>query len=83
MKQLMGYQSTDGGQFIARRRHLDALTAAQTEIAAALTALTQTQAGELAAESLRRAQIALDQITGKFTADDLLGEIFSNFCIGK
>ncbi len=83
LKQLMGYQSTDGGQFIARRRHLDALTAAQTEIAAALTALTQTQAGELAAESLRRAQIALDQITGKFTADDLLGEIFSNFCIGK
>ncbi|MHB9020715.1 MAG: tRNA uridine-5-carboxymethylaminomethyl(34) synthesis GTPase MnmE [Halothiobacillus sp.] len=83
LKQLMGYQSTDGGQFIARRRHLDALTAAQTEIAAALTALTQAQAGELAAESLRRAQIALDQITGKFTADDLLGEIFSNFCIGK
>jgi tRNA modification GTPase len=83
LKQLIGFKSTEGGQFIARRRHLDALIQAREEIAAAQTALTDQKAGELAAESLRRAQIALDQITGKFTADDLLGEIFSNFCIGK
>jgi len=83
LKQLMGFKSTEGGQFIARRRHLDALIQARAEIAAAEIALTHHKAGELAAESLRRAQMALDQITGKFTADDLLGEIFSNFCIGK
>lgn len=83
LKQIMRYQSTEGGQFIARRRHLDALHRAQKEIHAAHDALTTCAAGELAAESLRRAQLALDDITGKFTADDLLGEIFSNFCIGK
>lgn len=83
LKQLMGFKSTEGGQFIARRRHLDALIQARAEIAAAEIALTHHKAGELAAESLRRAQMELDQITGKFTADDLLGEIFSNFCIGK
>lgn len=83
LKEIMGYQSTEGGQFIARRRHLDALNHAQKEILLAHEALTTLSAGELAAESLRRAQLALDEITGKFTADDLLGEIFSNFCIGK
>lgn len=83
LKQIMGYQSTEGGQFIARRRHLDALHSAQKEILCAHDALTTQSAGELAAESLRRAQLALDEITGKFTADDLLGEIFSHFCIGK
>lgn len=83
LKEIMGYKSTEGGQFIARRRHLDALFNAQKEILMAHDALTTQSAGELAAESLRRAQLALDQITGKFTADDLLGEIFSNFCIGK
>jgi len=83
LKQIMGYQSAEGGQFIARRRHLDALHSAQKEILSAHDALTAQYAGELAAESLRRAQLALDEITGKFTADDLLGEIFSNFCIGK
>jgi len=83
LKEIMGYQSTEGGQFIARRRHLVALLSAQKEILCAHEALTVQAAGELAAESLRRAQLALDEITGKFTADDLLGEIFSNFCIGK
>ncbi len=83
LKQLMGFKSADNGQFIARRRHLDALIKARAEIGQAHIALTNTKAGELAAESLRRAQQALDQITGKFTADDLLGEIFINFCIGK
>ncbi|WP_298217487.1 tRNA uridine-5-carboxymethylaminomethyl(34) synthesis GTPase MnmE [Halothiobacillus sp.] len=83
LKEIMGYQSTEGGQFIARRRHLDALLGAQKEIISAHDALTTQSAGELAAESLRRAQLALDEITGKFTADDLLGEIFSSFCIGK
>ncbi|HHO70132.1 MAG TPA: tRNA uridine-5-carboxymethylaminomethyl(34) synthesis GTPase MnmE [Halothiobacillus sp.] len=83
LKDLVGYQANEGGQFIARRRHLDALQQAREEIAAALIALTETRAGELAAESLRRAQLAMDEITGKFTADDLLGKIFSSFCIGK
>ncbi|HUX83010.1 MAG TPA: tRNA uridine-5-carboxymethylaminomethyl(34) synthesis GTPase MnmE [Halothiobacillus sp.] len=83
LKNLMGYQTTEGGQFIARRRHLDALQQAHREVVASLAALTENQAGELAAESLRRAQLALDEITGKFTADDLLGKIFGSFCIGK
>ncbi|ANJ67508.1 tRNA uridine(34) 5-carboxymethylaminomethyl synthesis GTPase MnmE [Halothiobacillus diazotrophicus] len=83
LQRIMGYQVSEGGQFIARRRHLDALRQAQQEVTAALQALDKWQAGELAAESLRRAQLALDEITGKFTADDLLGTIFSSFCIGK
>ena len=83
LKDLVGYQQQDEGQFIARRRHLDALERAQAEIQQAKIALTDLAAGELAAESLRRAQAALEEITGRFTADDLLGEIFSSFCIGK
>ncbi len=83
LKQTMGYQSSTEGSFIARRRHLDALKHALTHLEAALTQLTVFHAMELLAEELRLAQNNLSEITGKFTSDDLLGNIFSSFCIGK
>lgn len=69
--------------FIARTRHLDAMKRTQAYLAEAHEQLTVYQAGELVAESLRLAQNALGEITGDFSADDLLGEIFGSFCIGK
>lgn len=84
IKELVGAKSIqESGQFMARRRHLDALAEAQQESLKAQKILETTQAGELCAESLRRAQIALEGITGRYTSDDLLGEIFGRFCIGK
>ena len=71
------------GTFTARTRHLDALGRTQDHAQAALDHLRSTQAGELVAEELRYAQQSLGEITGSFSADDLLGEIFSSFCIGK
>lgn len=73
----------DGGVFLARRRHLDALLRAQNYIASGQQQLCKYVAGELLAEELRAAQLALSEITGEFTSDDLLGRIFSEFCIGK
>ena len=73
----------EAGTFTARRRHLTALTEATDAVARGMSALTDTGAGELLAEELRLAQEALGEITGVFTADDLLGRIFSSFCIGK
>jgi tRNA modification GTPase len=67
----------------ARRRHLDALARAKTCVTQAAESLTATRAFELFAEELRRAQLALGEITGEFASDDLLGEIFGSFCIGK
>ena len=69
--------------FIARTRHLDAMQRTQQYLAEAHEQLTVYQAGELVAESLRLAQNALAEITGDFSADDLLGKIFGSFCIGK
>lgn len=69
--------------FIARTRHLDAMKRTQVYLAEAHEQLTVYQAGELVAESLRLAQNALGEITGDFSADDLLGKIFGSFCIGK
>ena len=70
--------------FIARERHLRALAGAQEHIAAARrVVMGQLPALELFAEELRLAQHALGEITGEFSADDLLGVIFSRFCIGK
>ncbi len=83
IKERMGYQENGEDTFIARRRHLDALERAQEYVDNAERQLTKFNAGELMAEELRLAQDELGQITGKFTSDDLLGEIFSNFCIGK
>lgn len=71
------------GLFIARTRHLSALRAAQAAVRVAQAQLKAGAAAELAAEELRRAQQALDEITGPFAADDLLGRVFSQFCIGK
>lgn len=70
------------GTFSARTRHVAALERAQTALQDALAALHAGQA-ELAAEELRQAQHAIGEITGEFTADDLLGAIFASFCIGK
>lgn len=69
--------------FIARTRHLDAMKRTQGHLAEAREQLVVYQAGELVAESLRLAQNSLGEITGDFRADDLLGEIFGSFCIGK
>jgi tRNA modification GTPase len=82
LKQCLGYQTAGEGTFSARRRHLEAIESTRTHLAAALIQL-KAQRGELAAEEMRRAQLSLDEITGKFTSDDLLGRIFSSFCIGK
>ena len=75
-----GWQAAGEGAFMARARHLDALGRAAVHLAAARASAAQL---ELFAEELRLAQAALSEITGEFTADDLLGEIFSKFCIGK
>jgi tRNA modification GTPase len=83
LKTVVGFQSGDSGKFSARRRHLDALKRAQQLLQHAAIALHEQQAGELVAEDLRQCQQALDEITGKFSSDDLLGKIFSSFCIGK
>lgn len=83
LKQLMGYESAREGGFIARRRHLEALHQAQAFLQSGEAQLLGAAAGELLAEDLRLAQNALSEITGEFTSDDLLGRIFSSFCIGK
>ncbi len=78
-----GFQLSESGAFAARRRHLDALSRARASVQAAADILGGTRAFELFAEDLRGAQRALGEITGEFTSDDLLGEIFGSFCIGK
>lgn len=82
LKSCMGFEESDSN-FIARRRHLNALSTADQHLQLASEQLAHAMAGELVAEELRLAQHALSAITGEFTADDLLGEIFSSFCIGK
>ncbi|HEX4869319.1 MAG TPA: tRNA uridine-5-carboxymethylaminomethyl(34) synthesis GTPase MnmE [Moraxellaceae bacterium] len=83
LKQRMGFESGEQGVFTARRRHLEALAHAKAALQVALEQLLGRGAGELVAEDLRVAQNALAEITGEFTSDDLLGRIFSSFCIGK
>ncbi|MES9986586.1 MAG: tRNA uridine-5-carboxymethylaminomethyl(34) synthesis GTPase MnmE [Candidatus Thiodiazotropha endolucinida] len=83
LKQCVGYRYLGEGDFIARRRHLDALERAIGHLRQGELSLQRDQAGELLAEDLRLAQQSLSEITGEFTADDLLGRIFSSFCIGK
>jgi len=83
LKTIMGYNATSEGGFIARRRHIDALQQAQTFLDSGLEQLLGAAAGELLAEDLRMAQNALNEITGEFSSDDLLGKIFGSFCIGK
>ncbi len=83
LKHCMGYQSLDAGTVSARQRHLDSLARARRHVEEAFRQLQERRAGELVAEELRGAQQALNEITGEFTSDDLLGRIFSSFCIGK
>ena len=71
------------GAWTARARHVSALERARAHLAAAESALVERNAGELAAEELREVQHALGEITGEFSTEDLLGAIFSEFCIGK
>ncbi|TKB51890.1 tRNA uridine-5-carboxymethylaminomethyl(34) synthesis GTPase MnmE [Ferrimonas aestuarii] len=83
LKACMGYQGSGEGGFMARGRHLEALAAADAHLVMGREQLEVFQAGELLAEELRMAQQALTEITGEFSSDDLLGRIFSSFCIGK
>ena len=83
LKQLMGFEGQHESGFIARKRHLEALRKAELALDNGLAQLLGSAAGELLAEDLRAAQNALNEITGEFSPDDLLGRIFSSFCIGK
>jgi len=83
LKELMGFQGTTSGSFMARRRHLDAIDNAQRHLLEGKVQLEEYKAGELLAEELRLTQQYLSEITGEFSSDDLLGRIFSSFCIGK
>ncbi|HLB55922.1 MAG TPA: tRNA uridine-5-carboxymethylaminomethyl(34) synthesis GTPase MnmE [Coxiellaceae bacterium] len=83
IKKIAGFQSEEADGFIARHRHVDAIERAHTFLLHGQRQLMHNRAGELLAEDLRQAQQALSEITGEFTSDDLLGKIFSNFCIGK
>lgn len=83
LKRVVGFVDHHEGGIIARRRHLDALALAKKHFAQAEVQLREFKAGELVAEELRLAQVALGEITGEFSSDDLLGKIFSSFCIGK
>jgi tRNA modification GTPase len=75
-----GYHSSGEGVFMARARHLSAMSEVGNHLQ---VAVKQIENAELIAEELRMAQNVLSSITGEFTPDDLLGEIFSKFCIGK
>lgn len=83
LKTAMGYQGTTEGTFMARRRHLDALDTAAKHLNTGKEQLQSFMAGEILAEELRLSQQHLNEITGEFSSDDLLGRIFSSFCIGK
>ena len=82
--QAAGWQAPAGGSFIARARHIEALRRVELHCReAAVHLASRAQALDLLAEELRLAQVALADITGEFSSDDLLGVIFSQFCIGK
>ena len=83
IRELAGHKDLGEGAFTVRRRHVDALRRAEDHFETGRKALDDSKAGELFAEELRLAQVALGEITGLFTSDDLLGKIFSEFCIGK
>jgi len=83
LRDCVGYQGVNEGSFSARRRHIHALERTAEAIRKGLDQLQLQGAPELLAEELRLAQQHLSEITGEFTPDDLLGEIFSSFCIGK
>ncbi|MCY4274872.1 MAG: tRNA uridine-5-carboxymethylaminomethyl(34) synthesis GTPase MnmE [Gammaproteobacteria bacterium] len=83
IKLLVGYAGDQEGMLMARQRHIDALMRAKTSLNAGIEQLKQHQAGEMLAEDLSLCHRALAEITGDITSDELLGMIFSSFCIGK
>ncbi len=83
LKHMTGVADAGEDIILARQRHINALRSAKETIVAATDAYKTTGSAELLAEELRRAQQTLGEITGEFHSDDLLGEIFSRFCIGK
>lgn len=82
LKRFAGFEAGEGN-FIARRRHVDAINRCCQSIEKGLNEIQGSGAAELLAEELRQAQESLGDITGEFSSDDLLGRIFSSFCIGK
>jgi len=83
LKSIVGFDAAESGTFMASRRHLDALKKAEQHINEGFYQLSSFSAGELLAEELKLAQDCLNEITGEFSSDDLLGKIFTSFCIGK
>jgi tRNA modification GTPase len=83
LKESVGFSATGEGNFLARRRHVDALQQAREYLCNGQRQLLGAGAGELLAEDLRHSQRVLGEITGAVSADELLGKIFSSFCIGK
>jgi tRNA modification GTPase len=83
LEKQLGYEPAAEGAVTARRRHLESLHRARAHFDEACRVLEETAAGELTADELLQVQNALAEITGQFSSDDLLGEIFSSFCIGK
>jgi tRNA modification GTPase len=83
LKRDVGYAGSGGGDFSARRRHLQALVRASGHVEHGVAQLEASRAGELLAEELRLAQLVLGEITGEVSSDDLLGRVFESFCIGK
>jgi tRNA modification GTPase len=83
LKERLGLSLIVGSGFTARNRHIIALGCGRDALVAARSLLIEERAGELVAEELRVCQQNLSEITGQYTADDLLGDIFSSFCIGK
>lgn len=83
LKECMGFSGNTEGGFMARRRHLDALERAAQHLQIGQEQLEGYMAGEILAEELRITQQHLNEITGEFSSDDLLGRIFASFCIGK
>jgi tRNA modification GTPase len=83
LKSCMGYHALDSGSVSARQRHIEALARARASVEEAARVLKESRTGELVAQELRIAQQALNEISGEFSNEDLLGRIFSSFCIGK
>jgi tRNA modification GTPase len=83
LKSCVGYTGTNEGSFVARRRHIEALNNTEKHLMSGKNQLLGPVAGELLAEDLRHAQQSLSSITGVYSSDDLLGQIFGSFCIGK
>jgi tRNA modification GTPase len=83
LMQRAGFEGADSGALSARRRHLDALSRARQHVLQGAENFGRTRALELFAEDLRLAQEVLSEVTGEFGSEDLLGEIFRSFCIGK